>query len=221
MDKEFWLKKWENNGFSSSSNEIDLDLIRNAPLLNLEPGDTILVPLCGKTPDMMWLAEQGYHVIGIELASIACEDFFKQFGITPEITRSYSGFTHYKFNNIELLCGDIFDLTADHLPKISAVYDHKALVALSPEMQDAYVNHIFSFISHKKGSMLVYTLQTDNDVKGPPFPINETKINALYGAKSQIKKIKSEPLMPVPKNLAQKGYHDVIEEIYLMIINNE
>jgi hypothetical protein len=28
---------------------------------------TILVPLCGKTVDLIWLYEQGYRVIGIEI----------------------------------------------------------------------------------------------------------------------------------------------------------
>ena len=36
--------------------------------LGLAKGAAVLVPLCGKSLDLVWLAEQGHAVIGVELA---------------------------------------------------------------------------------------------------------------------------------------------------------
>ncbi|WP_261863761.1 hypothetical protein [Psychrobacter sp. JCM 18900] len=44
--------------------------------LNLTAGSRIFVPLCGKSIDMVWLATQGYDVVGVELVETAVQEFF-------------------------------------------------------------------------------------------------------------------------------------------------
>ena len=39
-------------------------------------GRRVLVPLCGKTPDLLWLEERGNAVTGVELSEIAVQAFF-------------------------------------------------------------------------------------------------------------------------------------------------
>jgi len=125
MKNNYWLDKWQENDIAFHEQNINADLIAYISELNLKPGDCIFVPLCGKTKDMLWLAEKGFHVIGVELSPIACNDFFTELNITPHITKQ-SKFTKYQYNNIELLCGDLFNLTSIDLPTIHAVYDCKA-----------------------------------------------------------------------------------------------
>ena len=38
----------------------------------------VLVPLCGKTPDLVWLAKRGHEVVGVELSDIAIREFFAE-----------------------------------------------------------------------------------------------------------------------------------------------
>ena len=45
--------------------------------LDVQAGDNILVPLCGKSLDMLWLAERGFQVTGIEISELAVQDFFR------------------------------------------------------------------------------------------------------------------------------------------------
>ena len=39
-------------------------------------GRSVLVPLCGKAVDMVWLAKKGHEVIGVELSERAIDEFF-------------------------------------------------------------------------------------------------------------------------------------------------
>jgi hypothetical protein len=41
-------------------------------------GERVLVPLCGKTKDLIWLEARGLSVIGIELSRIAVEAIFAE-----------------------------------------------------------------------------------------------------------------------------------------------
>ena len=45
---------------------------------------TVLVPLCGKSLDMIWLAQQGHRVIGVELSDVAVESFFSENGLEAQ-----------------------------------------------------------------------------------------------------------------------------------------
>ncbi|MFO1505908.1 MAG: hypothetical protein U1F23_02325 [Lysobacterales bacterium] len=53
-------------------------LQKHWPALGVAPGARVLVPLCGKTLDMLWLAEQGLHVLGVDLAPLAIESFLHE-----------------------------------------------------------------------------------------------------------------------------------------------
>ena len=59
----FWHTRWANQiGFHLD--EINPYLMRHLSRLRLQAGERILVPLCGKTLDLAWLAAQGLEVLG-------------------------------------------------------------------------------------------------------------------------------------------------------------
>ena len=78
MEANFWHEAWEigKTGFHMSS--YNSTLLKFFPNLNIATGETVLVPLCGKSLDLIWLRDQGYKVIGVELSELAVLDFFKE-----------------------------------------------------------------------------------------------------------------------------------------------
>ena len=104
-----------------------------------------------KSKDLLWLMKQGHQVIGIELSPIACHDFFEEFNIKP-IIRQNESFTIYQYNNLTVFCGDLFSLKKSYLPKIDAVYDCKALIALPPVTRKQYVDHLIECLGHEIGN---------------------------------------------------------------------
>ena len=64
-DNSLWLKLWRDKlqgGFHLLS--INPLLPRFWHKLKPAPDGRVLVPLCGKSLDMLWLAAQGYQVVG-------------------------------------------------------------------------------------------------------------------------------------------------------------
>ena len=76
MEADFWLNRWENNLTGFHLDEVNPHLKENWSALNLPAGSRVFVPLCGKSLDLIWLAEQGHQVVGIELSHLAAEAFF-------------------------------------------------------------------------------------------------------------------------------------------------
>ena len=78
MQADFWHARWANNQIGFHLDEINPYLMRHLSRLRLQAGERILVPLCGKTLDLAWLAAQGLEVLGVELSEKAVSDFFEE-----------------------------------------------------------------------------------------------------------------------------------------------
>ena len=76
MNPEFWQNRWQEKRIGFNQTEVNPLLIKYWSDLNLPAGSRIFVPLCGKSIDMVWLAAQGYDVVGVELVESAVKEFF-------------------------------------------------------------------------------------------------------------------------------------------------
>lgn len=77
MQPEFW-HKWESNQIGFHLPEVNPYLQRHWSQLTLPTQARVLVPLCGKSLDLLWLAGRGHPVLGVELSQKAIEDFFQR-----------------------------------------------------------------------------------------------------------------------------------------------
>lgn len=116
-DNPLWLQLWHDQQ-SDEFHQVSFNkyLTRFWPTLNIPFGSRIFVPLCGKSLDMLWLAKQGYQVIGVELSPIAVKAFFKENRLQPAKQR-LADFTLWRHGNISILCGDYFSLSPIQLGK--------------------------------------------------------------------------------------------------------
>src|SRR5690606_35246298 len=64
MDPEFWLGRWQEGRTNFHQDQVMPLLRRHWADLQIPTGSQVLVPLCGKSLDMAWLAAQGYRVLG-------------------------------------------------------------------------------------------------------------------------------------------------------------
>jgi thiopurine S-methyltransferase len=141
MEPKFWQERWARNQLGFHLPEVNPYLERHWPSLALAEGAKVLVPLCGKSLDLMWLATQGHRVLGVELSEQAVEAFFSEQSLTPRITQR-GVFTVYQADLIEVWCGDFFALDAEVLADCTAVYDRAALIALPPLMRSQYTEQL-------------------------------------------------------------------------------
>ena len=80
MDADFWLSRWREERIGFHAPQINRLLVQHVGALSLRASQRIFVPLCGKTLDIGWLLDNGYHVCAIELAPIAVESLFVSLG---------------------------------------------------------------------------------------------------------------------------------------------
>lgn len=177
--KQFWAELWQNDRISFHKQQVNSDLIRYWPELNLAPGATVLVPLCGKSLDMLWLAEQGHNVIGIEL----CEQAVLQFASEHQLVfqqRDFGQVKNYCTGSLSLWIADIFDFDTSLIPPIDAIYDRAALIALSDKLRPAYVRTCLKWLK-PEGCILLKTMSyNQSEMEGPPYSVSDEDVADLY-----------------------------------------
>lgn len=212
MEADFWRNRWENNLTGFHLDEVNLHLKENWAALNVKPGMRIFVPLCGKSLDLIWLANQGYEVVGIELSPLAVEAFFAENNLKVERTH-VAGLEYWQSESISLFCGDFFALTAETLGQIDAVYDRASLIALPQAMRQDYAAKLTEIC--QSAPKLLVTLEYDQSkMDGPPFSVSEDEVRALYQANYQIKQLSAQDVLGDNAKFREKGLDFMNECIY-------
>jgi thiopurine S-methyltransferase len=140
-DNQRWLKMWRNDQTDFHQLQVNPLLIRFWASLDLKRPSAIFVPLCGKSLDLLWLAQQGNRVIGVELSPVAVKAFFEETGLIPRKSKR-GDFTLWQSGRIKILCGDFFRLAESDVGEIDVVYDRAALTALPEDLREQYVAHL-------------------------------------------------------------------------------
>jgi len=179
MEHTFWLERWEQNQIGFHQAEINRYLSDHWAELGLEEGAPVFVPLCGKSLDMLWLREQGHPVLGVELSEKAVAAFFDENDISASISRD-GAFAVYQAEELTLLTGDFFALTAAELDGVRAVYDRASLIALPPSMRQDYATHMATLLPAGAHILLVTMEYPEGVLEGPPFSVAEEEIHTLY-----------------------------------------
>jgi thiopurine S-methyltransferase len=136
-DLDFWHDAWASGIVSPSVRQPDNTLEMHWPSLEVAPGSRVLVPMSGKSGDLIWLASHGYVPVGVEISPIPCRDFFAELGILPDQT-TCGPFVQWLGSGVTLLQGNFFDLKATY----DAAVDRGALVAVSPSRRVSYAEHL-------------------------------------------------------------------------------
>ncbi len=217
MQREFWHERWQLNQIGFHSEEINLHLQQYWPILNIASGSRVFVPLCGKSKDMLWLLTQGNEVIGVELSQLAVEAFFTENGLSA--TTSQQGkFSVSEADGLCIYCGDFFDLTANDLAGVGAVYDRASLVALPPEMRAAYAEHMQSLLESETKTLLVAFDYPQHEMQGPPFSVNAQEVQALYRSWCNVELLYTEDIIDREPQFRDKGVSRMQEQVYALTV---
>jgi len=212
MEPEFWHHRWTSNQIGFHEGQVNAYLARYYPQLGLAPGETVFVPLSGKSVDLRWLADQGAHVVGVELSPIAVESFFAEQGLTPR-TRKEGAFAVWESGPIRLLCGDYFALAPEDLAGVHAVYDRAALIALPPERRADYVAHLDRLLPGARRTLLVTLEYPQEQMQGPPFSVAEHEVHSLF-AGARIERLGIHDVLADNPRFREKGLTRLLECAY-------
>lgn len=213
MKPDFWHQRWQRGEIGWHADEFNRHLTEHWPRLGAPAGGRVLVPLCGKSLDMLWLAGQGHRVLGVELSDIAAAAFFGENGLTPSI-EDEPPFRRYRVDELELLAGDFFDLTPALADGVTAVYDRASLIALPPEMRRAYAERLAALLASGVPSLLVTLDYDQSRMQGPPFAVCADEVQALLDPFFEIESVADVDILAESPRFAERGLERLREHVY-------
>jgi len=211
QDQELWHNKWASNQIGFHLDDVNPLLIKYWPQLSPSRGQSVLVPLCGKSEDLVWLAQKHDEVHGVELSDIAVRSFFSEHLYTPLVTPLDNHHTLYQFDELSLYVGDFF--TAPLQP-VELVYDRAAMIALPAGIRPIYADRIRSLLK-TNGRMLLVTLDyPQEEMTGPPFSVPEQEVRELFSGMKLTKLYRDDADEAHPR--IKKGLSRFAEEVWLV-----
>lgn len=210
MEAQFWIDSWNIGGTKTSFHRRDIHpyLFKHLPPVTLQ-GKRVLVPLCGKTLDLLYFRDYADHVIGVELVEKAVQQFFAEQQI-PYVQRG----NRYESARLTLICGDFFALTTADVAAIDLIYDRASLVALPFPMRQRYIQQVQELLP-VGGQQFVNTLEYAPLLPEPPFSITPEEVATYYGATHQIQHLEA-PVLPEHGMVRKFGLYYLKEHGFLL-----
>lgn len=201
---EPWLERWQEGRIGWHEADGNRGLKRHWR----GTGMRVLVPLCGKSVDLLWLAGQGNEVTGVEVSDIAAREFFADNDLRYEV--SADG-TRYSATDVPLtiVCGDYFDFDD---AGFDAHYDRGALVALPAELRERYAAHTTARLTARP-NQLVITLEYPQDrVEGPPYSVSAHEVRSYWPALTRVDAC--DDMANAPPKFRDAGLRELTEVVW-------
>jgi len=225
MDIEFWNNRWDNNqiGFHQSSVNPYLSYFYGEKGIAQDKRQSlkVFVPLCGKSLDMLWLAQNGYAVFGIECSERAVEDFFAENNLSHQMVAKGEGNQRHAFYrhseqaaDIEIYQGDFFELTAEDLIGITDVFDRAALIAFPEDLRRLYAQKMAELQQPGTRTLLVTLTYDQLEMSGPPYSVSEEEVFDLYQKDFTINKLIAKDVLEYELHFKAKGLTALTESVY-------
>jgi thiopurine S-methyltransferase len=215
MHPHFWHERWQTGRTGFHRDAVNPWLVQRWPLPGVTRGGRILVPLCGKSLDMLWLLEQGYRVTGVEISRVAVEAFFSENRLEP-LTEPAGRFTRWRHQGLDILCGDFFDLDRTMLGNLDAIYDRAALIAMPPAMRPRYAAHLAGLAGRETRQLLITLEYNQQEMTGPPFSVPQDEVNRLYGENCSIECLASIDVLEENAKFRDSGLTLLREQVYCL-----
>jgi thiopurine S-methyltransferase len=177
VDHAFWRSRWQEGRTRFHEGRPNAYLSKHADWLT--ECRRVLVPLCGKTEDLAFLAGRGHEVFGVEFVEDAVRQFFVEHEATPTVT-ARDGFAIYSAGSITIAAGDFFATTAELVGAIDGIYDRAALIALPPELRARYVPHLRAITPRARRELLITLEYPAGSYNGPPFSVAEAEVRSAF-----------------------------------------
>ena len=173
-----WHERWVTEQIGWHRTVYNDMMVKHWASIDAKPNGTVLVPLCGKSLDMVWLAERGHDVIGLEMVELAVETFFQEQNLTPEKATGQQH-TTYRSGPYTVYHGDALTLEANTL-HADAWYDRAAMIALPATARDGYVQQLRDQTSSDAVGLLITYAYPQHEMEGPPFSLPDEEVYRLF-----------------------------------------
>lgn len=202
---ENWLERWQEGriGWHEAAGNRSLQKHWTAS------GKRVLVPLCGKSRDLVWLEGQGNEVVGVELSAIAVEAFFDENEIAHSVVEGALPAYVADDRRITVYCGDYFGFAEG---PFSGFYDRGALVAISPDRHKEYVRHTRSLLDADAAKLIISVEYDQSVADGPPFSISVGSMAEMWPELERVDAY--DDMENCPPKFREAGLREIIESVW-------
>lgn len=175
----------------------------------------IFVPMCGKTPDMLWLAEQGHAITGVEINARYIKAFFRNAEL--ECTLRSEQFTPKKKVNVYEAKGkditlyqcDIFDYNVEFSGQFDAIWDQSAI----PIVNDMGARRLKQYTSLMQALLKPDGRHMLEVCKHGSNFVDEKMLKSLFGDKSDVRYLGTRIWKYDPEEFAEEECDEEGEEV--------
>ena len=203
---EFWLQRWAEGKIGFHRAEVNDALTRHwRPRTG-----SVLVPLCGKSLDLRWLAERGHAVVGVELAERAVRDFFAEQGLAFD-RRDGGPLPCFVARDLPIAIwqGDVFALAG---VRCDALYDRAALIALPAEVRPRYAAHVDGLLRDGAERLVVAFEYDQAALDGPPWSVTEDELLSYWPELELVER--RDVRDDVPPKFREAGIDAITESVW-------
>jgi thiopurine S-methyltransferase len=210
MDTEYWLKRWRESRIGWHHDKPMPLLERHWPRLELRRGTRVLVPLAGKSVDMVWLAGHGMHVLAVEVSPLAVESFLAENRLDARNWTDPEG-VHYAVTNppeggaIEIINGDLFKTAPATIATCTALYDRAASIALPAATRERLVHDVYAKLPEGSRGLLITLDYPPQQMDGPPFSVDEDEVNRLFATDWNIEQVERRDILHSQPSFSEQG----------------
>jgi thiopurine S-methyltransferase len=192
-DRTSWHDRWDEGRIGFHRSAVNDHLIAHLDEL---PAGRVLVPLCGKSLDLWFLAERGYDVTGVELVPKAVDELFADANVTPTVEG-----TRHRGGGITIERGDFFALPCPSGGCFSGIWDRGALIAIEPEHRPRYRDRVLELLA-ADGVYLLVAIDVHEPLDGPPFSLTLEAVLELFAPHGELRVLLEEPTEVTSRSIA-------------------
>lgn len=209
MNPSFWRERWATGQIGWHREQVNASLRAHLGRLTHERPAQVLVPLCGKSRDLLYLLEQGHAVVGVEMVEQAVRELFAEQDVEPQ-TAAASWGTRYEVGGLTMLQADFFDVSRDDVGPVDCAYDRAALIAMPPESRGRYVAHLLDILPADARILLVTLSYDASQTSGPPFSVPDHEVRERFEASCVVECLASATTEDVSERLRQAGARESV-----------
>ncbi len=167
-----WQKHYDDNDLAWDLGEVAQPFVRLWEDNVLQPG-TLIVPGCGQGHEVIYFAERGFRVTGVDYS--------------PGAVKLLGESLKHKDLNAQVLHRDFFELETAHDQGYDAMLEQTFFCAIRPDQRPAYVETVSRIL--KSGGLLFGLFYETGEEGGPPFNTTEADIRNHFSGAFDIERL--------------------------------
>jgi thiopurine S-methyltransferase len=217
MELSYWQSRWQkgNTGWHMDTVYPPLPHLWNQ--IGMNSDTRVLVPLCGKSLDLLWLTDHCDTVTGVDISPKALQHVMQKHS-ESFIKDTSHGFTIYRSDSLVLWEGDFAKLPSDQIPPQNLIYDKASIIALPPEKRQRHAEKMIELSSFNTQILIQIFEYDQNEMNGPPFSVEEQELKRLFGNQFKLKCLHEQSKLEELQKFKQRGLSShLIEKIFHLI----